>query len=134
MVGERQSMEVGTGSEKSAGWLRSLTRLTGLLRGRWSGPAVIAIAVVLALPALFSPLIADDNVHAVKWQQWSTGAAEPGSGHILNDYFRFVPGDPASYRRSLERGIGNWWTAPDLKLAFWRPLSAASHVLDHLLW
>jgi len=34
----------------------------------------------------------------------------------------------------LEEGVFGWWTAPDFRMSFWRPLSSLTHVLDHVLW
>lgn len=109
------------------------------LLGRFDRPSaaywVVGIALFLSLPALGCPLVADDITHAKKWNAWMSGVASPESGgHILNDYFRFVPGNAAWYEHQLKHGIGAWWTTPDLKLAFWRPLSAAAHSIDHVLW
>lgn len=90
-----------------------------------AGRIVIATALVLALPALLSPLFIDEYVQAIKWR------AE-GIGSFLNDCFVFAT--PAGNRAEMEHGYGAWWTAPDFKVAFWRPLSAATHAIDLSLW
>ncbi|HTQ79883.1 MAG TPA: hypothetical protein VMM92_07800, partial [Thermoanaerobaculia bacterium] len=48
--------------------------------------------------------------------------------------FATLPGTPSSNARLRDRGILPWWSAPDLKLAFCRPLSAASLWLDYQLF
>ncbi len=50
------------------------------------------------------------------------------------DAFAFFP--EGSPRLSVQRELGElpWWTAPDLRLAFFRPLSSLSHWLDFQLW
>jgi hypothetical protein len=114
--------------------MRYLKWLMARLEGPCAGRAVIAIALVLSLPSLFSPLVADDRIQASKWRASLDHAAQTDSRSILNDYFVFSSGDPAANRRAMEDDVGAWWMAPDWKLAFWRPLSAATHVLDQLLW
>ena len=46
------------------------------------------------------------------------------------DIYVLVPGDSAQ-RFS---GVLPWWSAEDLRISFFRPLSAATHVIDHALW
>lgn len=50
------------------------------------------------------------------------------------DAFAFFP--EGSPRLAYQRELGElpWWTAPDLRLAFFRPLSSLSHWLDFRLW
>ncbi len=57
----------------------------------------------------------------------------PLANHAF-DLYRFIPGDPAITMPLVEKGIFPWWTQPDLKLAFWRPLSSATMVLDQALF
>ncbi len=101
-------------------WLS--VRLDRPRAGRW----VIVLALVLALPALFAPLVADEHLQATKWRT--------ERGRFLERCFVFASGERAANQRELEHGLGAWWTAPDLKVAFWRPLSAATHALDLALW
>jgi hypothetical protein len=89
-----------------------------------AGAAVIAIALLLSLPSLFSPLFIDEYVQAARWKA--------GLGSFLNNCFVF--GAPAINRQEIEHTHGVWWTAPDFKIAFWRPLSAATHAVDLSLW
>lgn len=86
--------------------------------------AVIALAIVLCLPSLLSPLFIDEYVQAARWKA--------GLGSFLNSCFVF--GTPALNRQEMEHTHGAWWTAPDFKVAFWRPLSAATHAVDLSLW
>ncbi len=86
--------------------------------------AVIAIAMVLSLPSLFSPLFIDEYVQAARWKA--------GLGSFLNNCFVF--GTPAINRWEMEHTHGVWWTAPDFKVAFWRPISAVTHAIDLSLW
>jgi hypothetical protein len=95
------------------------------LEGPRAGYAVIAIALALALPALFAKLFVDEYMQAVRWRE--------GIGSFINDCFVFA-GSEADVRRELHDKLGAWWAAPDFKVAFWRPLTAATLAIDHLLW
>jgi hypothetical protein len=50
------------------------------------------------------------------------------------DAFAFFPEGSPRLRVQRELGELPWWTAPDLRLAFFRPLSSLSHWLDFRLW
>lgn len=107
--------------------MRFLTWLTRRLEARWGAPAVIAVALVLALPSLFAPLVADEHLQASRWRDRRSLVG------FLGDCFVFASGDPAEGRARMEH-LGTWWAAPDFRVAFWRPLSAATHALDLALW
>lgn len=50
------------------------------------------------------------------------------------ELFRFTyPGHPLT-QEFRELGVIPWWSDPELKVAFWRPLAALSHWLDYQLW
>src|SRR5262249_41223914 len=50
--------------------------------------------------------------------------------HRRADVYHFLDGDPATTRRFYEHGPFPWWTLPELKLSFLRPLSGALLVAD----
>ena len=104
------------------------------LAGPRAGHAVIAIALVLAVPALFSGFFVDEYVQAARWRAALDHAGLAGIGKFLNDCFLFAGGDPAAHPREMEHGMVAWWQAPDLKVAFWRPISAGTHAIDLSLW
>ena len=88
----------------------------------------IALGIVLALPALASPLSLDDYVHLafledilpVHRQWWNL--------------YTFVPEDSAARETMLRYGMLPWWSSPELKLVFFRPLASALLKLDHVLF
>src|SRR5690349_21702579 len=88
----------------------------------------LLLGVALALPALAAPLAFDDLFHLA--------ALEGRTPAPLRwwELFTFAPGDPARRELFVAGGVLPWWSAPDLKLAFWRPLSSALVVLDHTLF
>lgn len=102
------------------GWL--LPRLERRHAARW----VVALGLFLAAPALAAPLVADEHLQAVRWR-------DEGLGAFLADAFVFASGEPAEARARTEH-IGTWWAAPDFRVAFFRPLSAATHALDLTLF
>ena len=105
-----------------------LARLESPRAARW----VVAGALVLSLPTLFTPLVADDYIQWVKQSEELVFVAESGDG--LGDFFVFSSGDPAAHAVLMEDGFFPWWAPPDFKLAFARPLSAATHFLDFYAW
>ena len=48
--------------------------------------------------------------------------------------FDFLSGDPDEILTYKDIGVLPWWTDDTLKVRFWRPLSAITHVLDYALW
>ncbi len=93
-------------------------------------PWIVAIlGVLLASPALFAGIGADDYVHRAKL----LGLAGLGQeGSPVWNLFRFVSPDSSS--PLFDAGILPWWSDPSLRLAFLRPLSSATHVLDYRFW
>jgi hypothetical protein len=114
--------------------MRYLKWLLDRLRGRRAGQVVIAVALLLALPSLLSPLSMDEYVQAIRWQSAVEHPTGGGVPRFLNDCFVFASGDEMANRQEIQDGLGAWWPAPDFKVAFWRPLSAATFAPDHALW
>lgn len=98
--------------------------------------ALGGIAILLTSPALWLGWNGDDYLHrAVLLQSDRPEIAAafpdlPGPANL----FSFRTGDHESNRRWVERGFLPWWSSPDLKLNFFRPLSALTHWLDYRLW
>ncbi|OJT27504.1 hypothetical protein BO221_05925 [Archangium sp. Cb G35] len=87
----------------------------------------LAVALVLALPTLGMGFALDDNLHLLIFEgRWPLGSPM--------DLFRFAGGDPEGMRRIVQEGPYPWWTLPELKIAFWRPLSSALETLDYRLF
>ncbi len=106
-------------------------RIRTCLAHRRQPVIVIALAVLLVLPALGSSLVADDYIHRIRLSPTLTF---PGFDDPPLDLFVFGSGDPEQRRQLMEEGGFAWWTAEGFKMAFWRPLSVVTHVLDHWLW
>ena len=92
---------------------------------------VILVGLALAAPAITADFTADDHLHRVV-QRDDPGI--PGLHSHRWDLFVFVSGDHDDAARLRDAGLYPWWTDLSLKLSFWRPISSATHALDHALW
>ncbi len=94
-----------------------------------------SLAVALALPSLWGGWVADDHHHRLRLADPSdlpeALADVPGSPMEL---FTFAEGDPAHMRRMMDLGLWPWWTLPELRAAFMRPVTALTHWVDYRLW
>jgi len=112
--------------------LRWPARLAQRLAERRHAALVIVVAaLLLASPALWTEPVADDLLHELILRRDPAFSGLPSS---RLDLFRFADGDRARTLQLMNDGIFPWWTDPDVRLSFCRPLSAATHVLDHALW
>jgi hypothetical protein len=83
------------------------------------------------LPALGAERVLDDAVIELALR----GGPFPGLDSGLFGAFRFAGGDPEQNRELIERGVLlPWWSEPELRIAFLRPLSALTHALDFAFW
>ena len=78
------------------------------------------LGVLLASPALAQGLQLDDLLHRA-WVELALQGAAPGPWW---DFYA-VARDPESNRMAMEVGASPWWALPELRIRFWRPLSAA---------
>jgi hypothetical protein len=104
-------------------------RLVGAKRARW---AFLALALALAAPSLTTPLTADDWLQ----QLIATGqsAKLPGLPRHRLDMFSFAGHAVGGNQAAMDAGMFPWWTDAQVKLAFWRPLSSLTHLIDWTLW
>ncbi len=81
-------------------------------------------------PGLDSGWIADDHVHRALL------AADSGlfGNRSPAQLFSYVDGDPAEVRRLIDAGLFPWWSDPELRVAFYRPLAGLTHGLDFRLF
>jgi len=111
--------------------MNTLRRLCqGILLYRY--PLVpILLGTALALPSLSGGLRMDD---------YSIRAAVLGSDDLISisrspwDPFNFLDGDPESHFALVDSGIIPWWSDPECRLAFFRPGTALTHIVDFHLW
>ena len=91
----------------------------------------ILLGLALAAPSLSTGLVADDHIQLAMMRD--PPPIPSLSAHGL-DMFSFATGDPAVTRARVNAGVFPWWTDPAVRLAFWRPLAALTHVADQALW
>src|SRR5689334_12338805 len=107
------------------GWLERLfsaRRVTA-----WS----VAIGAALMLPTLTLGFMLDDYSHKL---MLNPAFDLPGGRRAVWDMFRFQDSNRATFRALLESGIAPWWTPPDFRLAFFRPLTSWLHALDYTMF
>jgi hypothetical protein len=90
---------------------------------------VIALAALLVSTSLPAGLAADDFVHEIALAR--TGEI-PGFSRSALDLFRFATPDVTG--GLMNDGVLPWWVDRSVRFAFFRPLSSATHWLDHVLW
>lgn len=88
---------------------------------------LVLAGAVLLLPSVFTGLSADDYfLSAIMLQRHSI----PDLPDSPLDAFVFLQNKNNGRQQWLERGFLPWWTNPQTRIAFWRPLSALTHWLD----
>lgn len=90
-----------------------------------------ALGVALAMPSLGAGLCADDWLQLLVARGLHPFAGLPASRF---DLFSFAGRDPGSTKALVDAGVFPWWADPSMKLAFFRPLSALTHLLDTAAW
>ncbi len=96
---------------------------------------VLALAVVLTLPALPTGWEGDDLVHRLVMLH-PARAAELGVHNTPTPggFFSFLRGDPEAMRDIIDAGAVPWWTNPHAQSSFFRPVAFFTHWLDYQLW
>lgn len=109
-----------------------LAELLGRLQRPRAQVAVLALALALCSPIFFGDFVLDDYILRAQLE----GAPSPeGAGRGPLDLFVFADGDRTRNLELIDRGAGlPWWTLPEARGAFLRPLSSATHWLDAQLW
>jgi hypothetical protein len=87
----------------------------------------VLLGIALVLPTLWAGFFADDYMQIAQLEGWSVNPVGP------LDLYSFVPPGRARVAELIDDGAP-YFTAPDLKLRFFRPLSSALMALDHALF
>ena len=88
--------------------------------------------MLVALPSLAGGRVVDDH-----WHRITLAPHDPSWSSLAKPWyelFTFYDGDPARTHRIVDMGLSPWWTDPNVTLAFFRPVAAATHLLDYRLW
>jgi hypothetical protein len=107
------------------------SRLQTWIAARHFAFVAAALALLLTLPALWNGWLLDDHAHRfvlLGSPRFPDRLPPPKS------LFALLDGDPAHTARFMDIGVLPWWTYEQLRIAFWRPLSALTHWLDYQLW
>lgn len=108
--------------------IRILLLLRRPLEHRFA-PIVIAIfASLLALPSVFGGFAADD--HFLRMVSLGFPGMEELAGRHALDTFVFADGTLERNDLFRERGLLPWWSTPEARLAFWRPVASITHYVD----
>ncbi|MFV8755762.1 hypothetical protein ACNOYE_34860 [Nannocystaceae bacterium ST9] len=107
-----------------------IDRLRVWLGGPRAFVLVGLLALLLGLPTLDAGLIGDDVAHHAFLRRALAGEV----GGRWWDMFVLVDGDPSHTIGLRTAGRMPWWVDPDLRIAFFRPLSVATHLFDHWAW
>jgi hypothetical protein len=108
-------------AQRLKSWLASPRAIAG----------IVLVAVLVAMPSLGAGLAADDYWHKIVLTRDPEWASLTPRWYSL---FTFYDGDPARTNVLLDIGMSCWWTDQSMRIAFFRPVSAATHALDYLLW
>lgn len=99
--------------------------------GGWVLAASVALALLCCLPAIGPHRILDDAILDLALR----GPLLDGLSGGLQGMFRFASGDADDNRQLMEQGLLlPWWSEPELRVAFFRPLSGLTHLLDLACW
>lgn len=86
-------------------------------------------AIFLTLSTLFIGIVLDDQLQYLQ-------VAQKQSPHFSDarplDLFHFI--SDTNRQALMDSGAYPWWTAPKIQLAFFRPISSATHWLDYKAW
>jgi hypothetical protein len=91
---------------------------------KWDGLIVVG-ALLLTCRSLGAGWELDDLVHR---EYLLTGSKS------IWDMFGFLKADPQITAGLMAEGKLPWWTLPELRVNFFRPLASLSHGLDYALW
>ena len=99
--------------------------LTALLARPRLWLVAAACAALLTVPSLWGGLRADDL-----WHRYHLLVLHRSPFSL----FFFLTGDVERNRALMDLGGLPWWTTPDLRLSFFRPITGLTHGIDYLLW
>ena len=110
--------------------MRRLIELVArVFRRKWWPAAVSIVAFVLVSPTIAAGYFLDDLIHIFVLE----GNVYPGGPRGAWDLYHFADAGPGT-RAAIDQGLYPWWSSPDLKLAFFRPLSSLWRAGEHALF
>lgn len=88
------------------------------------------VGAILSFPAYFADYQIDDWVHQARLRGHPI---LPNAIHPVVELFTFMDGTPAWHAYAVGGGSVPWYTRPDMLANLFRPVSSATHVLDHAI-
>lgn len=107
-------------------------RIQKILSAKYLPIVLAALAMALVSGTLANGIYFDDHIHRLKLE--TPHLLPPSQYGTLGGLFAFGTGDPELVRHAMEIGTVPWWTYQELKIAFFRPISAMSHWVDYRFW
>jgi len=105
-----------------------MNRVRRVLAGRRLPAVAAMLAFTLTLPAIGNGWSFDDLPQRLILLQHPLAGAPPSA------MFTFLDGDPDRTRTLIDLGTLPWWTDPEIRASFWRPITVWTHRLDYALW
>lgn len=107
-----------------------MAKIAQWLSNPWLPLMLAALAVMLALPSLWTGLVLDDYFHYAAFRD------VPVFSNFFSPMgmFSFVDGNAERTRLLMDIGVLPWWTLEGLRWNLWRPLAVFTHWLDYTLW
>jgi hypothetical protein len=106
-------------------------KLTSFLKRPRLAVWVIVLGVGLTAPSVFTGFQLDDQIGRFIFSD------APGAQRLYRIYaggYGAANGKPEDAAWMLEQGYAPWWIDPHVLVAFWRPISLSTHLLDAKLW
>ena len=95
-------------------------------------PLIAALlALILTLPNLGGGLMIDDYYNRLVVLQPESYPLE--LAHPLDTYSFFGMGEEW-IKEAIDLGLTPWWSNPEIKGRFWRPLTSMTQYVDYHLW
>jgi hypothetical protein len=110
-----------------------------LINDRWrerlSKPSVVLWSVIAGL-VVYTPSLAHGFLFDDYWARIYLLRRGPHAGVALAwwNLFTFFDDNPVRRRMFEREGMLQWWSDPEIRISFLRPVSAATHWFDSLLW
>ena len=100
------------------------------------------LGICLTMPSLWGGWYLDDVSHRLAYTRLPeakeyfdrAGFAEEETLAGPMRMFKFLDGTSERAHRYMDIGVAPWWTYEEIRLSFWRPLTALTHVFDYSLW
>ena len=90
------------------------------------------VAAVLTLPSLGLGWQTDDYFHRAALTDETARLAD--ARRSFAEMFAFIKDGLVDRADAMDKGDLPWWSSPNLKLAFFRPVTGLAHWIDYALW